>query len=299
MGRRIHPQLRRALGLSALLTALVLIVSACGGEGGGTGKASPVADETTPAKQEPAAEGTGKDPDTIGADSSSKPSKAVLAEIDEKGGEERYVKYIALQEVDPFWAQQFAQGADFQQYTGGDGGPSYTSARLIMVSDKPIETGGCNFARKKRGTFYCHLDNTIYLVPKEVLKGAEEHGPFTLAFAVAHEWGHHVQNQLGYHAEDQSPASSDSRAFENNADCLAGLWARSYYERGRLDRRAILEGMNFTYSAGYRGTEEDGGVGWGTPEERVRWFLTGYTSGEFSECSGAWRGTGLHKRVSQ
>ena len=294
MGRRIHRQLRRALGPSLLLTALVLVVSACGGEGGDAGQASPVADETTSAEQEPAAEETGKKPNKIGANSSSKPSKAVLAEIDERGGEEEYMKYLALQELNPFWAQQFAQWADSQQYMSEEGAVSYTSARLIIVSDNPVETSGCHIAvSEKTGSLYCHVDNTIYLVSKEVLEGAEGYGPFTLAYAVAHEWGHHVQNQLGYVGEDHDgPASSNNRALENHADCLAGLWARSYYERDRLDRRAILEGINFSYSAGYRQAGE-GGVGWGTPEERVRWFLTGYTSGEFSECSGALRGTGL------
>ena len=291
MGRRIHPQLRRALGLAALLTALMLIVSACGGEGGDAGQASPVADETTSAEQDPAAEETGKEPVRIGADSSSKPSKAVLAEIDEKGGLEDYMEYLALQEVDPFWAQQFAQWADSQQYTGGEGGLPYTKAEAVIVKDEPVETGGCGVVDEKRGTTHCPLDATIYFSLKEMEEGAEDYGPFFPAYAVAHEWGHHVQSQLGYTSEDQSNASSNARAIENHADCLAGLWARSYYERGHLDRRAILEGINIAYGIGDK--HPNAGRNWGTPEERVRWFLTGFTSGDFSECSGALRGTGL------
>ena len=285
MGRRIHPQLRRALVLTTLLTALVLIVSACGGEGGDAGKASPVADGTTSAEQEPAAEETGKEPGRIGADPSSKPSKAVLAEIDEKGGPEEYMKYLALQEVDPFWAQQFAQWADSQQYAGGEGGLPYTKAEAVIVKDEPVETGGCGVVDEKRGTTHCQLDATIYFSLKEMEEGAEDYGPFFLAYAIAHEWGHHVQVQLGYMPEDTNNASSNARAIENHADCLAGVWARSYYQRGHLDRRAILEGINMAYDIGDKHPNDE--RNWGTPEERVRWFLTGYTSGDFYECSGA------------
>jgi predicted metalloprotease len=287
MGRRIHPQLRRTLSLTTLLTALVLIVSACGGEGGDAGKASPVADETTSAEQGPATEETGKNPDRIGADSSSKPSKAVLAEIDEKGGPEEYIKYLALQEVDPFWAQQFAQRADSQQYTGGEGGLPYTKAEAVIVKDEPVETGGCGVVDEKRGTIHCPLDNTIYFLLKQMEEGAEEHGPFYLAYAVAHEWGHHVQGQLGYLPEGSNNTSGSARAIENHADCLAGVWARSYHRKGRLDRRAILEGINMAYRIGDKQPNDE--KNWGTPEERVRWFLTGYTSGDFYECSGALR----------
>jgi len=294
MGRRIHPQLRRALGLTALFAVLALIVSACGGEGGGAGKASPVADETTSAEQGSTAEKTGKESDRtgkeadrIGADSSSKPSKAVLAEIDEKGGPEQYMKYLALQEVDPFWAQQFARWADSQQYTGGEGGLPYAKAEAVIVKDEPVETGGCGVVDEKRGTTHCQLDATIYFSLKEMEEGAEDYGPFFLAYAVAHEWGHHVQGQLGYISEGFNNASSNARAIENHADCLAGVWARSYYQRGHLDRRAILEGINIAYGIGDK--QPNDARNWGTPEERVRWFLTGYTSGDLYGCSGALR----------
>lgn len=296
MGRRIHSQLRRALGLTALLTAMVLIVSACGGEGGDAGQASPVADETTSAEQEPAEEETGIGPDKIGAGSPSKPSKAVLAEIDEKGGPEEYMEYLALQEVDLFWAQQFARWADSQQYASGEGGPPYTKSKAVIVKDEPVETGGCGVVDEKRGSVQCQLNSTIYFSLKEMEEGAEDYGPFFLAYAVSHEWGHHVQSQLGFTSEGTNNALSNARAIENHADCLAGLWAHSYYERDHLDRRAILEGINIAYGIGDKQQNDE--RNWGTPEERARWFLTGFTSGDFSECSGALRGTGLFS-VSQ
>jgi len=274
----------------------VLIVSACGAEGGGTSKASPVADETTSAEQESAAQETGKKPDRIGADASSKPSKVVLAEIDERGGLEEYIKYLALQEVDPFWAQQFARWADSQQYTSGEAALPYTKAEAVIVKDEPVETGGCGVVDEKRGTTHCQSDSTIYFSLKEMEAGVKDYGPFFLAYAVAHEWGHHVQNQLGYTSEGSNNASSDARAMENHADCLAGVWARSYHEGGHLDRRAILEGINIAYGIGDK--KPNDGRNWGTPEERARWFLSGFTSGDFYECSGALRGTGPNS-VSQ
>ncbi len=295
MGRRIHRRPRKALGLFVLLTVLSVIVAACGGESGDIGKVSPVINEVTSVEQGPTdaqQEPTPKKVDEIGADSSAKRSEAVLAEIEEKGGWEEYVKYLALQEVDPFWARRFTKWAnsqqyETQQYLSGVGSFSYTSARLVVL-DKPLETGGCEVASEERGTFYCNLDNTIYFAPKGQLKDAEEHGPFFFTYTIAHEWGHHVQNQLGYMAENQNSNSSNSRAIEDHADCLAGVWVRSYHKRGHLDRRAILEGINLTYAIGDH-KPNDGREAYGTPEERVRWFLTGYTSGVFSECSGALR----------
>jgi predicted metalloprotease len=271
----------------ATLAVLVLIVAACGGEGGGgEGKAPTVVDETTSAGEEPAAGKAGKT-DKIGTASSTKPSRAVLAEIDEKGGPEEYMEYLARQEVDPFWVQQFAEWADSQQYTGGEGGLPYTQAEAVIVKDEPVETGGCGVVDEKRGTIHCPWDNTIYFSLKEMEEGAEDYGPFFFAYAVAHEWGHHVQDQLGYMPEGYNNAASNARVMENHADCLAGLWARSYYEGGHLDRRAILEGINLAYGIGDHRPND--GVTWGTPEERARWFLTGYTSGAFSECSRALR----------
>ena len=282
MGRRIHPQLRRALGLIALSTVLVLAVVACGGEGGDNGEASPGIDEATSVGQEPAAQGTDRTVTVTYAE----PSRVVLAEIDEKGGEEEYVKYLALEEVDPFWAQQFARWADSQQYTGGEGGPSYTNADAVIITDEPLETGGCGVVKNEQGeTNYCPWDTTIYLSLREMMEGAEVHGPFFITYAVAHEWGHHVQSQLGYAPEGFNAASGNARALENHADCLAGVWARSYYERGHLDRTAILEGINLAYDIG--DDQPKDGEDWGTTEERARWCFTGYTSGDFSGCSGA------------
>ena len=288
----------------ATLAVLVLIFAACGGEAGGggdEGKASTVVDETivdetTSARQEPAAEKADKT-DKIGTTASTKRSKVVLAEIDEKGGPEEYMEYLALQEVDPFWAQQFAEWADSQQYTGGEGGLPYTNANAVIFTDESIESGGCGTMNKERGTVHCPLDTTIYFSLEEMMEGAEDYGPFFLAFAVAHEWGHHVQDQLGYFTdENNSFAASNIRAIENHADCLAGVWARSYYERGHLNRTAIFEGIRVAFAWGDR--DPNDGEDWGTPEERVRWFLTGYTSGDFPGCSGALVGTGLFRSAS-
>ncbi len=292
MGKQNNRWARWALGLLAVLT--VLIVAACGdeGAGGAEGEVSTVADKITSAEREPTVQEPGRT-SKIGTDFPIKRSKMVSAEIDEKGGVEEYVKYLALEEIDPFYAQQFTKLADSvpqygvqqygtQQYLSGEG-DYYTSPRLVS-SDKPLETGGCGAANNERGTFYCPADNTIYSMTKGQSKEADENGPFAIPYTIAHEWGHHVQHLLGYFREDQTNKMSNSRALENHADCLAGVWARSYYLRGHLDRRAILEGINMTYDTGDFQPRDDGG-GWGTPEERVRWFLTGYTSVDFSECS--------------
>ena len=202
---------------------------------------------------------------------------------------EGFLEDIALQEVNPFWAQTFAglqqaqQNEQTQQY-GDQYTPTsevdyYYDSADLMVLYEPTETA-CGVISSDTGSAYCPPERTVYFVFSSELEDAEKYGPFSFAFTIAHEWGHHVQNELGYsNLRDES----NDVAFENQADCFAGVWASSYYTRGNLNNIDILEGIDATYGFGDTRLEE-GGKAHGSPTERVQWFLTGYNTGDPSAC---------------
>ncbi len=202
---------------------------------------------------------------------------------------EGFLEDIALQEVNPFWAQTFAglqqaqQNERTQQY-GDQYAPTsevdyYYESADLMILYEPTETA-CGVISSDTGSAYCPPERTVYFAMSSELEDAEKYGPFSFAFTIAHEWGHHVQNELGYsNLRDES----NDVAFENQADCFAGVWARSYYTRGHLNDIDILGGIEATYGFGDTRLEE-GGKDHGSPTERVQWFLTGYNTGNPSAC---------------
>jgi predicted metalloprotease len=115
---------------------------------------------------------------------------------------------------------------------------------------------------------------------------------------IAHEFGHHVQQQLGIEEEvrGESQANPDeanelSVRLELQADCLAGLWGRSTYDRGILESGDLEEGLNAAAAVGDDRIQEQaqGRIdpeSWthGSAEQRSTWFRKGYDSGELESC---------------
>ena len=111
---------------------------------------------------------------------------------------------------------------------------------------------GCGPASSASGPFYCPLDHTVYLDPGFFRALAVEfHAPgdFAQAYVLAHELGHHVQTLTGITQQVDEAAASEptlrnalSVALELQADCLAGVWAHSTYDRGLLEARRPRRG---------------------------------------------------------
>ena len=125
-------------------------------------------------------------------------------------------------------------------------GQRYELPTLVLFSDA-VESA-CGFNSAAVGPFYCPLDGKVYIdlsffSELDARFGAP--GDFAQAYVIAHEVGHHVQNQLGVSTqvhEAQSRASSESEAnalsvrLELQADCLAGVWAHhAHRERNLLE----------------------------------------------------------------
>jgi predicted metalloprotease len=170
------------------------------------------------------------------------------------------------------------------------------------------QTGtGCGAASSQVGPFYCPQDDTVYLdtgffdeVLEQQLGGPD--GGFVEAYVIGHEYGHHIQDLTGTMGQVRTQQGPDSDAvrLELQADCYAGMWARSATQTeddsGEVliaeltdeDIRLAIEAAE-TVGDDRIQRKTSGRVnpeGWthGSAEQRQRWFTVGYESGDYRAC---------------
>jgi len=163
----------------------------------------------------------------------------------------------------------------------------------------------CGYAESAVGPFYCPNDEKVYIdlsFYKDLRDKYGAPGDFAQAYVIAHEVGHHVQNQLGIMsqvANAQEQAGSDAEVnrlsvkMELQADCLAGVWANNADKaRDILEKGDIEEGLNAASSIGddrlqmeYQGHVAPDTFTHGTSAQRVQWFKAGLDSGDINSCN--------------
>ena len=176
-------------------------------------------------------------------------------------------------------------------------GKRYQPPILVLFTGQV--KSACGFASAAAGPFYCPLDKKVYIdlaFYDELKRRFNAPGDFAQAYVIAHEIGHHVQNQLGISNKVQSmrPRMSEreynklSVRMELQADFLAGVWAHHVARyAGILDEEDIREAVN---AAGQIGDDkiQKQSQGYivpdafthGSSEQRVRWFLYGLKTGD-------------------
>lgn len=195
---------------------------------------------------------------------------------------------VVLKDTETVWGKIFEQS-----------GKTYRQPVLVLFRDQV--QSACGFATSASGPFYCPGDEKVY-VDLSFLETLKEHfgayGDFAAAYVVAHEIGHHVQNQLGILEQVNAERSRSSQTRSNQlsvrielqADFLAGMWAHYEQQMDYLETGDVEEAMNAAASVGddvlmkkYQGRVVPDAFTHGTAAQRKEWFRKGYDSGDFDK----------------
>jgi uncharacterized protein len=185
-------------------------------------------------------------------------------------------------------------------------GRTYHPPKLRLFSG--AEPGGCGLARSAMGPFYCPRDQRIYLDTSFFDDLQNKFGgcsnsnacKFSEAYVIAHEVGHHVQDELGIlpkvtqaqRASGQVQANALQVRVELQADCLAGIWAnRAQQKHHFLDPGDVDQALQTASAIGddrlqkeARGYAIPDSFTHGTSAQRKRWFSTGFSRGQVAGC---------------
>lgn len=190
-----------------------------------------------------------------------------------------------LKTTEDFWTKEFKKH-----------NRTYTPPKLVFYTGR-IQTA-CGVGTADGGPFYCGADQKIYIdisFYKELSTRYKAKGDFAMAYVIAHEVGHHVQQQLGvlteFHNAKKRLSEKDGNALtvklELQADYYAGAWAKYVDGQGLLDYGDIEEALTAARAVGddtlqkqTYGTVMPDSFTHGTSEQRSRWFKRGYQYGD-------------------
>src|SRR5690606_15649278 len=195
---------------------------------------------------------------------------------------------VVLVSTDDIWTALFQQA-----------GQTYPKPSLVVYT-QGTETGGCGYGQSAFGPFYCPVDQKVYLdlsFNRELSQRFGAKGEFALAYVIAHEVGHHIQQLLGVLQKTNEMRSKLSeRAYnkisvmtELQADFYAGVWAHYVNKMTDIELTYddIMDGMRAAAAVGDDHIQEQAqghanpeSFTHGTSEQRAYWFKKGYETGD-------------------
>lgn len=200
-----------------------------------------------------------------------------------------FVKAI-LGDTEDTWTQVFAQ--QLQR--------SYQPPKLVLFRNGV--NSACGSANTAVGPFYCPGDQKVYLDMgffQQIQATAGPNADFAKAYAIAHEVGHHIQQELGISTQvtrlqqrsDRATANDLSVRLELQADCLAGVWGHYTAKRQLINDQDIAGAMNTAAQIGddylqkrSRGYVVPEAFTHGSSKQRVTWFTQGLKTGDIKQC---------------
>lgn len=201
----------------------------------------------------------------------------------------RFVSTV-LADTEDVWTPIFRQG-----------GGAYRQPKLVLF--RGATPTACGTGQSAMGPFYCPGDQKVYIdlgffdtLQRQLGAGGE----FARAYVIAHEVGHHVQNQLGITGKvdsmrgriSQTESNALSVRVELQADCFAGVWAnKANNARQILEQGDIESAMNAAARIGDDALQRSAGRAvvpdsftHGSSAQRQRWFSTGFRNGTIQSC---------------
>ena len=259
------------LGIAGLV--VWLLISLLSNGGGGLGQLAPLDQQTVgQGGQAPAATDLAQEWRT-GQDANTKEDCRIVAVVNS---------------VQKFWNGVFQRGNRQYQYVD-----------TVFFSGQ-TDTG-CGTADSAVGPFYCPVDKLVYIdlgfFDELKSRFGVNVSPFVEAYVLAHEYGHHVQDQLGVLEKVRGAATGPESLgvrTELQADCYAGVWAAHAVDTGlveQLTQADVNDGLDAAAAIGDDRIQEEtqGQVNpetWthGSSEQRRRWFSQGYEKGKPAAC---------------
>ena len=197
---------------------------------------------------------------------------------------------VVLQDTEDVWNKIFRE-----QF-----GEDYREPKLVIF-DRQVRSA-CGFGSAATGPFYCPGDYKLYIdlsFYNELQNKFKAPGDFAMAYVVAHEVAHHVQNLRGITGQVSSQRGRISETAYNDlsvrlelqADFLAGVWAHHIHKmKGVLEEGDIEEALNAAFAIGddriqmeARGYVVPDSFTHGTSDQRMRWFKKGFSTGDISQ----------------
>ena len=258
MRNRIRCRMQPMLGIVALLTVLGLVVVGCGGKEAN----APQADKKGTAGGKRAQVNLPPFPPA--------PRDAENPNLRVPGTPMPYEDFLAYVVTDAAakWQAVFEEA-----------NVPYSDVDFVPY-DRSVRSP-CGKGNQVSGPFYCPTNQAIYFptnwVNPSTGKVMAEYGDFAMAIVAAHEVGHHVQEQVGWLEKYRS------LNIELEADCFAGVWGYSQY--ANVEPGDVGEAMEISWDSGdVPGTPRNDPYAHGKPAQRVKWFRTGYDSGDPGQC---------------
>jgi len=220
-------------------------------------------------------------------------------QTDEQTTNSNYIESAEDKELAQFVSVVLAETENIWHDIFKEKGATYREPKLVLFSGR-VESA-CGIAGSSTGPFYCPGDEKLYIdlsFYNELQKRFKAPGDFAMAYVIAHEVGHHIQNLTGVMDKmnelrsqvNQEEYNKYSVKLELQADFFAGVWAHYTQRQDLLESGDLEEALNAASAVGddniqkqTQGYVVPESFTHGSAEQRKKWFYKGFTTGDMMQ----------------